>query len=72
MSPSQYGGYDLRLVTEWVRVRIPRDVEDEHLDDVEKDLTLIGINPWKTTVTHRANWRRISESALACKRLLNL
>ncbi|GFS69117.1 hypothetical protein TNCV_4009791 [Trichonephila clavipes] len=23
MSPSQYGGYDPRLVTEWVRVRIP-------------------------------------------------
>ncbi|GFU00843.1 hypothetical protein TNCV_4819761 [Trichonephila clavipes] len=22
-SPSQYGGYDPRLVTEWVRVRIP-------------------------------------------------
>ncbi|GFX97235.1 hypothetical protein TNCV_557251 [Trichonephila clavipes] len=23
LSPSQYGGYDPRLVTEWVRVRIP-------------------------------------------------
>ncbi|GFW12514.1 hypothetical protein TNCV_817661 [Trichonephila clavipes] len=23
MSPRQYGGYDPRLVTEWVRVRIP-------------------------------------------------
>ncbi|GFS91004.1 hypothetical protein TNCV_2120011 [Trichonephila clavipes] len=23
-SPSQYGGYDPRLVTEWVRVRIPK------------------------------------------------
>ncbi|GFU25980.1 hypothetical protein TNCV_5104721 [Trichonephila clavipes] len=23
MSPSQYGGYDPRLVTEWVRVLIP-------------------------------------------------
>ncbi|GFV63117.1 hypothetical protein TNCV_1345761 [Trichonephila clavipes] len=26
MSPSQYGGYVPRLVTEWVRVRIPNTV----------------------------------------------
>ncbi|GFX62353.1 hypothetical protein TNCV_407481 [Trichonephila clavipes] len=24
MSPSQYGGYDPRLVTDWVQVRIPK------------------------------------------------
>ncbi|GFV42570.1 reverse transcriptase [Trichonephila clavipes] len=35
------------------------------MDDVEKDLKLMGINRWATIVTDRVNWRRISESALA-------
>ncbi|GFS63932.1 hypothetical protein TNCV_1129171 [Trichonephila clavipes] len=29
----------------------------------------MGINRWKAVVTDRVYWRRISESALACKRL---
>ncbi|GFY76019.1 hypothetical protein TNIN_146281 [Trichonephila inaurata madagascariensis] len=37
------------------------------LDNVENDLKLMGTNRWKAFVTHRVNWRRISESALACK-----
>ncbi|GFS78885.1 hypothetical protein TNCV_4341511 [Trichonephila clavipes] len=33
MSPNQYGGYDSRLVTEWVRVRIPSDAEGGNCDE---------------------------------------
>ncbi|GFU27847.1 hypothetical protein TNCV_449511 [Trichonephila clavipes] len=47
-------------------------IEDDHLDDVEKDLKLMGINRCKGFVTDMVNWRRITESALACKRLLSL
>ncbi|GFT72977.1 hypothetical protein TNCV_1976771 [Trichonephila clavipes] len=36
-------------------------------DVVQKDFELTGINRWKAVVTDRVNWRRISESALACK-----
>ncbi|GFY29669.1 hypothetical protein TNCV_1812491 [Trichonephila clavipes] len=42
------------------------------LDVVEKDLKLMGINQWKAIVTNRVNWGKISESDLACKRLLSL
>ncbi|GFV53800.1 hypothetical protein TNCV_1592231 [Trichonephila clavipes] len=37
------------------------------LDNVEKDLKLMGINGWKAIVTDSVNWRRISESALVCQ-----
>ncbi|GFT62245.1 hypothetical protein TNCV_1701281 [Trichonephila clavipes] len=30
----------------------------------------MGINRWKVVVTDRGNWRRIIESAFACKKLL--
>ncbi|GFW77663.1 hypothetical protein TNCV_133541 [Trichonephila clavipes] len=36
------------------------------------DHKLMRINRWKVVVTDRVNWRRISDSALACRRLLNL
>ncbi|GFX45868.1 endonuclease-reverse transcriptase [Trichonephila clavipes] len=42
------------------------------LDDVEKDLKLIGINEWKAIATDRFHWRKMSESALICKKLLSL
>jgi sorting nexin-29 len=42
------------------------------LDDVEKDLKLLGVNRWRAVAPDRARWRRICESALACKRLLCL
>ena len=42
------------------------------LDDVERDLKLMGINRWRAVAANRANWRRISKSALACKMLLSL
>ncbi|GFX21787.1 hypothetical protein TNCV_2310661 [Trichonephila clavipes] len=45
------------------------------LDEVEKDLKLMGINQWKAIVTDRVNWRRggrgnpvvkVMDSWLAC------
>ncbi|GFU28022.1 hypothetical protein TNCV_3153501 [Trichonephila clavipes] len=42
------------------------------LEDVEKDLKLTRNNRWKAVVIDRVNWRRIRESALACKKLLSL
>ncbi|GFW39018.1 hypothetical protein TNCV_1830101 [Trichonephila clavipes] len=39
------------------------------LNDVEKDLKLMGINQWKTIVTDKVNWRRITESDLISKGL---
>ncbi|GFX59771.1 hypothetical protein TNCV_1778101 [Trichonephila clavipes] len=42
------------------------------LEDAKKDLKLMGINRGKIIVTDKINWRRISESALACKKLLSL
>ncbi|GFV96192.1 hypothetical protein TNCV_1871521 [Trichonephila clavipes] len=35
------------------------------LDDVEKDLKLMGINRWKTLVIDRVNWRRIKLKLVA-------
>ncbi|GFW46811.1 hypothetical protein TNCV_2981671 [Trichonephila clavipes] len=49
------------------RTRLGERPTTRWLDDVEKDLKLMGINRWKTIVTDRVNWRRITESALACK-----
>ncbi|GFW97832.1 hypothetical protein TNCV_1425951 [Trichonephila clavipes] len=42
------------------------------LDNVEKDFKLMGINRWKVIVTDRVYSNRISESAVARKRLLSL
>ncbi|GFT03328.1 uncharacterized protein TNCV_2985031 [Trichonephila clavipes] len=42
------------------------------IDNVEKDLKLMITNRWKVIVTDRVNWIRISESAMARKRMLSL
>ena len=40
------------------------------IDDVGKDLKIMGVNRWRTVAPDRVRWRKICESALACKRLL--
>ncbi|GFW60496.1 hypothetical protein TNCV_568441 [Trichonephila clavipes] len=42
------------------------------LDNAKKNLKLMRIQRWMAIVTDRVNWIRISESALACKKLLSL
>ncbi|GFX06470.1 hypothetical protein TNCV_3017041 [Trichonephila clavipes] len=42
------------------------------LDNVKKDLKVTGIKLWKAIATDRVNWKRISESALACRRVMSL